>query len=111
MANEYKRKPIVLNHQTIMMIQMFKRRDNVIEDLWIDDYICEQESFQDDCAIAAEQFFKQLEGEECGAFVMALIKESFKNLKEHDDFAGTKWVKENIKEIKKIYASKQKGTG
>jgi len=103
MANEYKRKPIVLNHQTIMMIQMFKRRDNVLEDLWIDDYICEQESFQDNTDIAAEQFFKQLEGEECGAFVMALIKECFKSLKEHDDSADTNWVKENIIEIGRLY--------
>ena len=86
-----------------MMLQMFKRRDNVLEDLWIDDYICEQENFRDNCDIAAEQFFKQLEGEECGAFVMALIKACFNSLKEHDDFAGTEWVKENIAEIRESY--------
>ncbi len=105
MSNEYKRKPIVLNHQTIMMLQLFKRRDQIIEDFWIDDYIREERSHRDDCESAAKQFFKQLEGEECGAFVMALLKECFKSLKEHDEFAGTKWVIENLQELRELYES------
>ena len=100
MEKGYKRKPIVLNHDTIILLQLFKRREHIVEDLWIGDYITEEKPYRDNYERAAEQFFKQLEGEECGAFVMALIKECFKSLKEHDDFAGTKWVKETLKKIK-----------
>ena len=82
---------------------MFKRRDYVLEDMWIDDYITEEQSYKDDYEGAAKQFFKQLEGEECGAFVMALAKECFQSLREHDEFADTKWVKENLKKLKKLY--------
>ena len=97
----YKRKPIVLNHQAIVLLQVFKRRDWVIEDMWIADYIEEERGYQDDAEEAAKQFINQLEGENNGAFMIALAKECFRDLREHDKMTGTEWGKETLRDIRK----------
>jgi len=101
MDKGYKRKPIILNHDTIVLLQIFKRRDYITEDMWIQDYIDEERSFKDDAQEAAKQFIEQLEGENNGAFMMALARECFRDLQEHDQLYKTKWCKETMKKIRK----------
>ena len=85
MENEfknYKRELIQLNNNTVCLLHMFyKDHVHCIEDTEIDE-MCDDacEARMDIPRKAAQQFFKQLEGEECASFVMALKEECEKYL-------------------------------
>jgi hypothetical protein len=63
----YERHPIVLNKNTVMLIELFERYDR-IEDFWKHDVVATWSNPQK----AAVQFMLQLEGQECDAFLIAL---------------------------------------
>ncbi len=96
----YKRKPIVLNHDTVAVIHIFKSGIGFSEGLWIEDFPGMDRGYQEDAEEAAKQFIKQLQGENNGAFMMALAKECFRDLREHDKY-GTDWAGKTLNEIKK----------
>ena len=108
--NGYKRKPIVLSKQVIMLLQIFKRYDNVFEDMWIDDYIRDEQKYGDYAKDAASQLIHQLEGHECGAFIKALAKECFGELSYHDKKYGTDWCHETIDAVIAKYVRERQCT-
>jgi hypothetical protein len=87
----YKRHPVVLNHQTMMLIQLFFRTENVFEDLWVNDVDGYEEVMRGQFEESAKQLIEQLEGHCAPAFFIALKKRITEMLKEHDDVYGTKW--------------------
>ena len=87
--DKIERKPILLNSHTVMLIQLFHAKDTLV-DSWMWDWIDAQEEQES----AAEQFIAQLEGNESGAFLMALRRVITKSLEQHDMKYGTNWAKE-----------------
>ena len=101
MEKGYKRKPIMLNHDTIALLHIFKSKVGFSEALWVEDFPGMDRGYREDAEEAAKQLIEQLQGENNGAFMMALAKECFKDLREHDKMRGTKWCKETLRAIRK----------
>jgi hypothetical protein len=88
---KYERHPIVLNTQTIMLIQMFHRSENVLEDLWVTNVDGYEEVARGQFKESAKQLIEQLEGNCAPAFFIALRNEITKLLKSHDKKYKTKF--------------------
>lgn len=89
----YKRKFIQLSHKTVILIHIFEKSNDNFEDIILSDH---EEYYKQNHNIdiykeAADQFFKQLEGNECLYFVECLRDKCNEMIKEH---------KENYKELK-----------
>lgn len=95
----YKRHPIWINPHAIALLQIFKLKDN-FNDVWLLDNVPYMDHIHADMhKEAAEQFLKQLEGQECAAFLIALKKEITKRLMEYDlrNKGKTNWNEESNK--------------
>src|SRR3989304_278392 len=84
----YKRFPIQLSHQNIILIHLFS--DSGLQYIFESHDMTEenQAAFEyswKESEIAAQQFFSQLEGHYCDAFLEALIVEATKKLADSDN--------------------------
>lgn len=89
---KYERYPIVLDTQTITMIQLFHRTDNVLEDLWINEIDGYEEVRNGQYEKSAKQLLDQLEDHYTPQFLMELRKEITRTLQEHDNEFGTSFA-------------------
>jgi len=87
----YSRHPVVLNHQTLMLIQLFHRNENIFEDLWVSNVGGYEEVMRGQFEESAKQLIEQLKDHCAPAFFIALKKQIIELLKSHDDEYGTKW--------------------
>ena len=83
----YKRKFIQISHRTAILMHIFEKADDDFEDIILSDH---KEYYKQNHNIniykeAADQFFKQFEGNECLCFVKCLRDKCNKMLKEHED--------------------------
>lgn len=89
---EYKRFPILLDTQTILLLQLFHRKDNVLNDLWVQNMDGYEEVSLGNYKKSAEQLLDQLEDHWTPAFLMYLRDSITDRLKEHDNKYGTKFA-------------------
>lgn len=83
----YKRKFIQISHRTAILMHIFEKSDDDFEDIILSDH---EEYYKQNHNIniykeAADQFFKQFEGNECLCFVECLRDKCNEMLKEHGD--------------------------
>ena len=83
----YKRKFIQISHRTAILMHIFEKADDDFEDMILSDH---EEYYKQNHNIniykeAADQFFKQFEGNECLCFVECLRDKCNKMLEEHKD--------------------------
>ena len=84
----YEREPIKLGKNTVMLIQIYEKYDNLADLCWHDGCLTQDlELRKDEFRQAAQQFMLQLEGHQCPAFLMALRDECDAAL------AAEKWVR------------------
>lgn len=86
----YKRFPIQLAPQTIMLIHLFSDKGEALEHAFESMDMCEENDAAAQYSYkihetAAKQFFDQLEGHYCDAFLEALIIETTRMLKDSDE--------------------------
>lgn len=86
---DYKRFPIQLSSQDIMLIHLFSNKGASLEQSFENHDMTEnnQAAFKyswKESEVAAQQFISQLEGNYCDAFLKALIVEAAKKLAESD---------------------------
>ena len=82
----YKRKFIQISHRTAILMHIFKKADDDFEDMILSDHkeYCKQNHGIDIYKEAADQFFKQFEGNECLIFVECLRDKCNEMLTEHE---------------------------
>lgn len=83
----YKRKFIQISHRTAILMHIFEKSDDDFEDIILSDH---EEYYKQNHNIniykeAANQFFKQFEGNECLCFVECLRDKCNEMLEEHKD--------------------------
>jgi len=97
-----RRTPIVLSKNTIAMIHIFEKYDDM-DDLWMYDLSKYAEENYEQYEKAAKQFISQLKEHWCVLFMEHLIKESFKQMVEEDRSAFTEEnAKKLLNELKEI---------
>jgi len=105
---EIRRAPIVLNKNTVALIHIFEKYDD-LEDMWmhdLDKYMIEN---YEEHEKAAKQFISQLEGHYCVLFMENLIKEAFKAITKGMPLAFKKEHAEKlINELKEITDKREK---
>lgn len=82
----YKRKFIQISHRTAILMHIFEKADDDFEDMILSDHkeYCKQNYGIDIYKEAADQFFKQFEGNECLVFVECLRDKCNEMLTEHE---------------------------
>lgn len=82
----YKRKFIQISHRTAILMHIFEKADDDFEDMILSDHkeYCKQNHGIDIYKEAADQFFKQFEGNECLVFVECLRDKCNEMLTEHE---------------------------
>ncbi len=88
--DKIKRTPILLNHHTVMLIQLFHARDS-LRDSWTWDHYGDP---REDNRVAAEQLIAQLENHCSPDFLMKLRDVITQTLRQHDTERGTQFATE-----------------
>lgn len=82
----YKRKFIQISRRTVILMHIFEKADDDFEDMILSDHkeYCKQNRSINIYKEAADQFFKQFEGNECLIFVKCLRDKCNEMLTEHE---------------------------
>lgn len=93
----YKREFIQISHRVAILMHIFEKVDDDFEDIILNDH---EEYSKQNLNInvyknAADQFFKQFEGNECIYFVRCLRDKCNEMLKEYDEKTKTSAIKIN----------------
>ena len=83
MVKNYKRTPIQIGHDTVVVLHVLTGTSH-IEDWWLQDIDKVSEAEYELFEKSAKQFIDQLEENYCDAFLMHLMKVCYDKLKESD---------------------------
>lgn len=84
---EVRRVSIVLSEHAIMLMTLFKKRHDNLDDLWAWDWLSEE--IHTGYKKSSQQVIDAMEGHWCPAFLMALRDRITETLAEHDKRFGT----------------------
>lgn len=87
---EVRRVPIVLSEHAVMLLTLFRKRTDLIADLWAWDWLMEE--VHTGHKKSSQQVLDAMEGHWSPAFLMALRDRITETLVAHDKECGTSWA-------------------